>query len=101
LQVPSALSGDEQGIQEAPQLASSVLDTQLPLQSCFPSGHLPSQARLFWMHAPAHSFVPAGQELPHIFPSHVAEPPIGAAQAEHDVPHVAMSLSLEQASPHR
>jgi hypothetical protein len=44
---------------------------------------------------------PVGHAMPHVVPSHVAATPPGVGQGEHDVPHVAGSVSLTHALPHR
>jgi hypothetical protein len=98
--VASALSGGRQGVQEVPQELTSLLATQFPPQSCLPAGHWPLQAMPVGIHAPAHSWVPPGQALPHFVPSHVAVPPIGASQGVQDVPQVLMSVSRAHESLH-
>lgn len=52
--------------------------------------------------APGHIESPVGQVSPHLVPSHVADPPVGAGHAVHDVvPHVATALLLTHLVPHK
>jgi hypothetical protein len=78
-----------------------VLGVQFPLQSCRPAGHCPLQGALIGMQAPAHSLVPSGQTLPHLAPSHMAPPPVGASHGVQEVPQCLTSPSATQTSPQR
>jgi hypothetical protein len=100
-QVASALVGGLHGVQEAPQLARAVLETQLPLQSCSPAGHIPSQDRSAGMQAPKQSLLPEGHSAPQRMPSQVAVPPVGASHFVQAVPQVSMSRLRTQPSPQR
>ena len=53
------------------------------------------------MQLPLHGVVPEGHMIPHIVPSQVALPPTGGAQGSQELPQVAGSLSLTQASLQR
>ena len=82
-------------VQRVPHVTGDVSDEHTPLQLCVPPGHVLLQARLLAMQAPLHTCWPAGHMSPHDRPSHVAEPPVGAAQAEHDVvPQLEVSALL-------
>jgi hypothetical protein len=91
--------GGLQGMHEVPQLAGSLFDTQLPLQSCVPTGHTPSQAIASGMHAPLQILVFAGQVAPQLVPSQVAEPPVGTGQGVQPTPQLAVSVFLAHPSP--
>ena len=82
-------------------MAASVSETQLPVHSCLPEGQVWSHGWDAPTQAPPQTCIPVGQALPHLEPSQVALPPIGAEHGVHEVPQVASSLSLAQASPHR
>ncbi len=84
-----------------PQLAGSVLDTQLPLQSWVPSGQTPPHDLPASRQTPAQGVVPPGHFEPHMVPSQVASPPVGALHAVQAVPQLA-GLSLRRhCVPHR
>ena len=76
--------GSAQAEQREPQVATSLLGAQMPLQLCVLFGHVLLHARLLAMQAPLQSCIVEGQVVPHDNPSHVAEPPVGTGQAEHD-----------------
>jgi len=82
----------------------SVSDRQMPLQLCVPLGHDPLQAMVLAMQAPLQILLPVGHAGLHASPSQVTVPPVGAAQAEHDVlslgPQVAGALLSTQAPLH-
>jgi hypothetical protein len=68
--------------------------------------HMPLQALVLGMQAPAHTFEPEGQAGMHASPSQVTvPPPVGAWQGEHDVrslgPQVATALLSTHLPPHR
>ena len=88
---------------DVPQLLTLVFDAQMPPQSCEPAAHCPEHAAAMAMHAPAHSFMPAGQAGTHAVPSHVTvPPPVGASQATHEVaPQLPMAMLLTQRPPQR
>ena len=98
-QVAVALAGGWHGMQEVPQFAVSLSETQFPAQSWVPAGQRPSQALVSSMQAPLQSFILAGQTAPHLVPSQVAEPPVGTGQGEQPVPQVIGSLLLAQTFP--
>jgi hypothetical protein len=98
LQRASALAGGRHCLQAGPQKFVS-LGTQLPLQSCLPSGQTPMQGWPMGMHAPAQRVVPEGQRVPQTVPSQVASPPSGAGQGVHELPQLAGSRSERQVSP--
>ena len=81
-QVAVAFAGGAQGVQRLPQLATSVLETQFPLQSCLPLAHMALQGWAVAMQTPAQSLVSEGHCVPHLIPSQVALPPVGAGQGE-------------------
>ena len=93
------LAGGWQGVQDIPQLAVSLSETQLPPQSCVPVGHAPSQDLSSPMQAPLQSFIFAGQTAPHFVPSQVADPPLGIGHGEQPVPQVMGSVLLAQLLP--
>jgi hypothetical protein len=101
-QVALAWAGGAQGVQEVvPQLAGSLSETQLPLQSWVPLSHTPLQDLPSSRQTPAHSVVRGGHFVPHMLPLHVASPPVGAGQGEQAVPQLC-GLSLgRHAVPHR
>jgi hypothetical protein len=65
LQVAWPLAGGWQGMHEEPQLAVSVLETQLSLQLCVPAGHVPPQGLTSSRQTPLQSLVLAGHVVPH------------------------------------
>ena len=77
--------GSAHAEQRDPHVPTFPLGEQMPLQLCVLAGHMLLHARLLAMHAPLQSCVPPGQLVPHDRPSQVAEPPVGTAQAEHEV----------------
>ena len=87
-----------------PHDAVSVSDRQMPLQLCVPLGHDPLQAVLLEMQAPLQILLPDGHAGLHASPSQDTVPPVGAAQAEHEVlslgPQVATALLSTQAPLH-
>jgi hypothetical protein len=93
--------GTAHGVQDTPQLATSLFETQRWLHRCVPAAKQSS------MHvvaagdtqAPAHSLVPAGQNAPQLTPSHVAPPPVGAAQGKQLSPQWATSIRDTQIPP--
>jgi hypothetical protein len=75
--VAPAPVGFGQATHEVPQLSMLVLSAQRPAQLWVPVGHMPEHAAVAAMHAPAHSFMPAGQAGTHMVPSQVTDPPLG------------------------
>jgi hypothetical protein len=66
--------------------------------------HIPSQAFAFGMHAPRHSFIPAGHAGWQARPSQVTVPPVGVMQGMHDAlsfgPQLATILLSTHLPPH-
>jgi hypothetical protein len=85
---------------DAPHELRPLLGAQTPLQSCVIPEHWFMHAFCMGMQVPAHGFCPSGQRTPHLDPSHVASPPVGAKHGEHDPPHVLGSTLLTQALSH-
>jgi hypothetical protein len=98
-QVAWPLAGAWQGMQDVPQFAVSLFDTQLPAQLCVSVGQVPSQALPSSMHVPLQSFILAGQVAPHLVPSQVALPPAGIGQGVQPIPQVSGSVLLAQVLP--
>jgi hypothetical protein len=76
---------------------------QMPLQACWPVGHMPLQATLFGMQEPLQIFEPLGHAGLQARPSQVTVPPFaGATQGfvHSEGPQVARSLLLAQRVPH-
>jgi hypothetical protein len=96
-----AFSRGAQGMQLGPQKLTSLVGTQVPLQSRWPVGQVPLQAWLLGMQAPAQSLVPCGHWAPHLTPSQVAVPPVGMGQGVQEVPQLVGLVSLRQASLQR
>jgi hypothetical protein len=94
------LAGTTHGAQAAPHEFTLEFGAQAPPQSCVIAGHWFVQAFCIGMHVPAHTFWPPGQVTPHLVPSQLAVPPVGGAQAVHEVPHVCGSRLLAHAFPH-
>ena len=89
--------GSAHAEQREPQVATSLLGAQMPLQLCVLFGHVLLHARLLAMQAPLQSCMLLGQLVPQDRPSQVAEPPVGAAHVEHDVgPQLVSSELLTQ-----
>lgn len=102
-----------------PHASIEVLDTQRPLQMCWPSGHAHAPSRQVWpvahsfpqrpqlfvsdrvsTHAPEHSVRPELHLKPHVPPSHVAAAFATAVRhGVHMLPHVATSVLLTQRPP--
>jgi hypothetical protein len=99
-QVALPFACGSQGLHEAPQLAVSLLGTQLPLQLWVPSGQVPSHAFPFAWQMPLHKVVSAGHSEPHLVPSQVALPPDGIGQGEQPMPQLIGSLLAAQDEPH-
>jgi hypothetical protein len=95
LQVAVPFAGAAHAVHELiPQEAGLEFGVHCPEQMCIPGSH--EQAFVLGMHAPAHSFMFAGQVGRHDVPLQVTLPPVGAWQGEHAVPQVATSLSETQ-----
>jgi hypothetical protein len=124
--------GAVQFVHEAPHEAAEMVTHALP-HKCWPPGHMPApqtpalhtaeppdgglhtmlqppqllMSLVVSTHAPPHSVVFGGvapaQDMPHMVPSHVAEPPPdGTGQEVHAVvPHELVDELLTQALPHR
>jgi hypothetical protein len=102
-QVALALAGTVHGVHEVPHEFTSVSGAQVPLHRWRPAGHMPAQGMPGGRQAllVGHSDVPVGQVPPHVVPSQLAVPPVGAMHAVHDVPQFAGSMFDTQASPQR
>jgi hypothetical protein len=100
VRAPFGTSG--QGVQALPHELTLAFRAHTPPQSCRLGTQASAQLLAASMQTPAHSFFPAAQAPPHTPAAlHVAEPPMGASQGVHARPHVATSVSLTHASPHR
>jgi hypothetical protein len=89
-----------QGEQDVPQEFTPSFGAQRPSQSWVMAAHWFMQAFPLGMQVPAQGFCPVGQLTPHLVPSQVASPPIGAVQAEQEPPQVFGSRLLTQAESH-
>ena len=96
-----ALAGATQGEHEVPHELTLAFTRHWPLQLWVPLRQVLPQATALSRHCPAQSRIPDGQLAPHTEPSHVADPPTGAVQGVHEVPHEVGETLLRQAAPHR
>lgn len=86
-------------VHDVPHEFALLSIAQMPAQSCVPAGQ-PPQTVAIGMHAPAHSFVPAGQARTQSAPSQDTVPPVGVVHAEHEVePQLSTSRLLTQRPP--
>jgi hypothetical protein len=103
-QVASVLAGTEQGMQEVvPQLFTSVLSTQFPLQSCLPAGQSPPHDIEGGWHLPVllQSVVPEGQVAWQEPFMQAAPPPSAGLHGVHDVPHESVDVLDLHSVPQR
>jgi hypothetical protein len=85
-----------------PQALTLLASTQMSLHGFFPAGQSPPpQTALSSMQVSIQGFLPSGHCTPHLFPSHVLDPPINVGHGTHALPQWAGSLLLTQPSPQR
>jgi hypothetical protein len=88
-------AGAGQAAQRVPQVATSVFETQKPLQLWVAPMHAMPQALFCATQAPLQIFCPLGQAGTQLTPLQATLPPVGATQGlVHDVPQVASALLL-------
>jgi hypothetical protein len=98
--VAAPLSGAGQGAHRVPHDITLASVRHCPPQSCVPDGHCPMQTWSAGMHAFAQSRWPVGHAAPHVVPSHVAVPPVGAGQGSQDAPQCSMAAPSTHTPPH-
>ncbi len=104
VKVPLAISTRPQPATNGVQLCWTF-NLQVPLTQDRPDAqtlpHVPQwlQSVARFTHAPVHSVVPVGHDVPHAPPAQVALPPIGDRHGIHDVPHEFTAVSDTQLPP--